>query len=193
MPPQILKKSGVDYMMTQKLSWNTVNFFPHHSFHWQGVRSHECAFPIPSVLADDSFSNGSRLQIDGTACLVHTLPEETYNSPAAPRALKKVEQNYREAGVSDHVLMLFGIGDGGGNTHHHSCHLGFAFKPHDCCWPRRLAGLHSSESASSNRAGRRPRRRAPRAAAARPEPCGSVPRHAGDRPRLLRQVARAVR
>ena len=68
------------------------------------------------MLADDSFSNGSRLQIDGTACLVHTLPEETYNSPAAPRALKKVEQNYREAGVSDHVLMLFGIGDGGGKT-----------------------------------------------------------------------------
>jgi alpha-mannosidase len=36
-------------MMTQKLSWNAVNFFPHHSFHWQGI--------------------------DGTKCLVHTLPE----------------------------------------------------------------------------------------------------------------------
>ena len=101
--------------MTQKLSWNTVNFFPHHSFHWQGI--------------------------DGTACLVHTLPEETYNSPAAPRALKKVEQNYREAGVSDHVLMLFGIGDGGGKTHHHPG-IWVAF----------------SQSASSNRADRRPRR-----------------------------------
>ena len=86
------------------------------------------------MLADDSFSNGSRLQIDGTACLVHTLPEETYNSPAAPRALKKVEQNYREAGVSDHVLMLFGIGDGGGKTHHQSCHLG-------CILPRVPAAI----------------------------------------------------
>ena len=47
--PQILKRSGVDYMMTQKLSWNTVNFFPHHSFLWTGI--------------------------DGTSCLVHTLPE----------------------------------------------------------------------------------------------------------------------
>ena len=55
-----------------------------------------------------------RQGIDGTKCLVHTLPEETYNSPAAPRAAKKIEQNYREAGVSDHALMLFGIGDGGG-------------------------------------------------------------------------------
>jgi alpha-mannosidase len=35
--PQILKKAGVDFMMTQKLSWNTVNFFPHHSFRWQGI------------------------------------------------------------------------------------------------------------------------------------------------------------
>jgi alpha-mannosidase len=86
--PQILKRSGVDYMMTQKLSWNTVNFFPHHSFNWQGV--------------------------DGTVALVHTLPEETYNSPALPRAVHKIATNYREAGVSDHALMLFGIGDGGG-------------------------------------------------------------------------------
>ena len=86
--PQILKRSGVDYMMTQKLSWNTVNFFPHHSFKWQGV--------------------------DGTVALVHTLPEETYNSPALPRAVHKVATNYREAGASDHALMLFGIGDGGG-------------------------------------------------------------------------------
>ena len=86
--PQILRKSGVPYMMTQKLSWNAVNFFPHHAFHWQGI--------------------------DGTRCLVHTLPEETYNSPAAPRAVKKIEQNYREAGVSEHALMVYGIGDGGG-------------------------------------------------------------------------------
>ena len=45
---------------------------------------------------------------------MHTLPEETYNSPAAPRSIAKIAANYREAGVSDHALMLFGIGDGGG-------------------------------------------------------------------------------
>lgn len=46
--------------------------------------------------------------------VLQTLPEETYNSPALPRAVHKVATNYREAGVSDHALMLFGIGDGGG-------------------------------------------------------------------------------
>ena len=86
--PQILKKSGVDYFMTQKMSWNQVNKFPHHSFYWQGL--------------------------DGTAVLTHMLPEETYNSTALPRALDKTEKNYAEKGVSDQALLLFGIGDGGG-------------------------------------------------------------------------------
>ena len=86
--PQILKKGGVDYFSTQKLSWSLVNPFPHQSFHWQGI--------------------------DGTAVLTHMLPEETYNSPAAPRSVRRIEQNYREKGISDRALMVFGIGDGGG-------------------------------------------------------------------------------
>jgi alpha-mannosidase len=86
--PQILKKAGVDCFMTQKISWNLINKFPHHSFHWQGI--------------------------DGSSVLAHMFPEDTYNSPAAPRSLHKIETNYREKGVSHHCLMLFGIGDGGG-------------------------------------------------------------------------------
>lgn len=86
--PQILKKSGHDYFMTQKLSWNVVNKFGHQSFHWEGI--------------------------DGTRILTHMLPEETYNSPAAARSLRKIATNYFERDVSDHALMVFGIGDGGG-------------------------------------------------------------------------------
>ena len=86
--PQLLKKSGVDYMMTQKLSWNVYNTHPHHSFLWEGI--------------------------DGSRVLVHLPPEDTYNSPAAPRSLVKIEQNYADKNVSKHALMLFGIGDGGG-------------------------------------------------------------------------------
>ncbi len=86
--PQILKKSGHAYFMTQKLSWNVVNQFPHQSFHWEGI--------------------------DGTRILTHMLPEETYNSPAAARSLRKIATNYFERDVSNHALMVFGIGDGGG-------------------------------------------------------------------------------
>ncbi|MGG6310260.1 alpha-mannosidase [Paenibacillus macerans] len=86
--PQLLKKSGVDYMMTQKLSWSVYNTHPHHSFMWEGI--------------------------DGTKVLTHLPPEDTYNSPAAPRSLAKIERSYLDRGVSEHALMLFGIGDGGG-------------------------------------------------------------------------------
>jgi alpha-mannosidase len=86
--PQILRLADVPYFSTQKLSWSLINVFPHHSFHWQGL--------------------------DGTAVLTHMLPEETYNSPAAPRSVRKIEENYKESGVSHHSLMIYGIGDGGG-------------------------------------------------------------------------------
>ncbi|WP_339192397.1 glycoside hydrolase family 38 C-terminal domain-containing protein [Paenibacillus sp. FSL E2-0230] len=86
--PQILAKSGVEYMMTQKLSWSEYNDHPHHSFYWEGI--------------------------DGTRVLTHLPPEDTYNSPAAPRSLAKIESDYLDRNVSGHALMLFGIGDGGG-------------------------------------------------------------------------------
>jgi alpha-mannosidase len=86
--PQIIQRSGMQYFSTQKLSWSLINNFPHHSFNWQGI--------------------------DGSRILVHMLPEETYNSPAAPRSITKIETNYAQKGVSRNALMIFGIGDGGG-------------------------------------------------------------------------------
>jgi alpha-mannosidase len=35
--PQILKKSGMDYFFTAKLTWNDTNAFPYDPFKWQGV------------------------------------------------------------------------------------------------------------------------------------------------------------
>ncbi|MBA4386342.1 MAG: alpha-mannosidase [Verrucomicrobia bacterium] len=86
--PQILKRSGVDYFMTQKLSWSKINSFPHHSFWWQGI--------------------------DGTKILTHMLPEDDYNSPVVPGKIHYLEANYKDKNVSDRALLLFGIGDGGG-------------------------------------------------------------------------------
>ncbi len=86
--PQIMKKCGVDYFMTQKLSWSETNRFPHHTFRWDGI--------------------------DGTEVLTHMLPEETYNSPVLPWGLHKAETVFCDKGISDRCLLLFGIGDGGG-------------------------------------------------------------------------------
>jgi len=86
--PQILKRSGLEVFMTQKISWNVVNRFPLQSFHWAGI--------------------------DGTEILAHLLPEETYNGPASAYSLKKIGDEYAQRDVSHHALMVFGIGDGGG-------------------------------------------------------------------------------
>lgn len=86
--PQILKLSGVDYFVTQKLSWSEHNKHPHHTFNWVGI--------------------------DGTSVLAHLCPEDTYNGSAMPRSLKKIERNYKDNAVCEEALMLFGIGDGGG-------------------------------------------------------------------------------
>ncbi|HBI73444.1 MAG TPA: alpha-mannosidase [Lachnospiraceae bacterium] len=86
--PQLLKKSGVDYFMTIKLSWNIHNKFPHHTFLWSGI--------------------------DGSEVLAHMPPEGTYNSAASPTSIHTAEEEYFEKGIADDCLMLFGIGDGGG-------------------------------------------------------------------------------
>jgi alpha-mannosidase len=86
--PQIMKKSGVDYFMTIKISWSEFNDFPHHTFIWKGI--------------------------DGSTVIAHMPPEGTYNSSAAPRAVLDCEEKFADKGVSGDCLLLFGIGDGGG-------------------------------------------------------------------------------
>ena len=86
--PQILKKSGNEVFMTQKLSWSQHNKFPHQTFRWRGI--------------------------DGTEIFTHMLPDETYNSPLLPNTLLHSEENYAESGLADEALILFGVGDGGG-------------------------------------------------------------------------------
>lgn len=86
--PQIIKKSGLDYFMTIKLSWNDTNKFPHHTFTWEGI--------------------------DGSEVFAHMPPEGEYNSPANPKWLLKSMETYQERKIDNKTLNLFGVGDGGG-------------------------------------------------------------------------------
>ncbi len=86
--PQILKKSGVDIFMTQKISWNEMNTFPHHTFMWEGI--------------------------DGTEILTHFLPTNNYNLENRPEQLAAAQKRFAQSDVQDGFLNLFGIGDGGG-------------------------------------------------------------------------------
>lgn len=86
--PQIIKKSGLDYFMTIKLSWNLRNVFPYKSFIWEGI--------------------------DSSSVIAHMPPEGTYNSPALPTSIIKAIEQYDEKEIAPIFLNVFGIGNGGG-------------------------------------------------------------------------------
>lgn len=86
--PQYLHGCGVDWFMTQKLSWNESNTFPHHLFIWEGI--------------------------DGTRIPAHQLPTNDYNFSNNPTGFLDTEKRFAESEVSEAFLNLFGIGDGGG-------------------------------------------------------------------------------
>ena len=86
--PQVMKLSGCRYFLTQKMSWNTVNEFPHHTFNWTGL--------------------------DGSTVFAHMLPESTYNGPMRGDMLTFGEKNFKQRNISNRAISLFGIGDGGG-------------------------------------------------------------------------------
>ncbi len=86
--PQVFAAGGCDRFVTQKLSWNKQNRFPHHTFRWEGL--------------------------DGTRVLTHFPPVDTYNAEIDAREIVASEANFREHAWSDRSLMPYGYGNGGG-------------------------------------------------------------------------------
>ena len=78
----------MDCFITQKLSWNLINKFPHSTFYWEGI--------------------------DGSKILTHFPPADTYNAQAnVKEAIFNVE-NFKDKERINESLYLFGNGDGGG-------------------------------------------------------------------------------
>lgn len=86
--PQIMRICGVSRFLTQKLSWNLVNKFPHHSFLWEGL--------------------------DGSTVLAHFAPSETYSAEIRVAEVMKAVTNLEDKGRVSQSMLLFGHGDGGG-------------------------------------------------------------------------------
>ncbi|CAN0033455.1 unnamed protein product [Lampetra planeri] len=86
--PQIMTSCGARRFVTQKLSWNLVNAFPHSTFHWEGL--------------------------DGTRVLTHFPPAESYECKVRVKEILKSASNNRDKGRTQHALLLYGFGDGGG-------------------------------------------------------------------------------
>ncbi len=86
--PQILSKFGIKYFLTQKISWNQTNKFPHNTFWWQGI--------------------------DGTRVWSHFPPADTYVGSCQPTEIIDSVKKHKDQARNDISLYVFGHGDGGG-------------------------------------------------------------------------------
>jgi len=86
--PQILQSAGVRFFLTQKLSWNELDRFPHHTFWWEGI--------------------------DGSRVLAHCPPTDTYSGEFRVAQMLKGLKEFAQHGVSRRSLYAYGYGDGGG-------------------------------------------------------------------------------
>jgi len=86
--PQLARRAGFRWFLTQKISWNDTTVFPHHSFWWKGI--------------------------DGTPIFTHFPPADTYAAEVTAAELSHAVTNFRDKSVASHSMMAFGYGDGGG-------------------------------------------------------------------------------
>jgi alpha-mannosidase len=86
--PQIARRAGFEWFLTQKISWNDTTKFPHHSFMWEGV--------------------------DGSQILTHFPPSDTYASDVSVENVMYSQRNFLDKDLSRNAILLYGWGDGGG-------------------------------------------------------------------------------
>ncbi|MGO4661349.1 alpha-mannosidase [Terrabacter sp. 2TAF16] len=88
--PQLMRRAGFEWFFTQKISWNQVNTFPHHTFLWEGI--------------------------DGSRVLSHFPPMDTYNAQLSGAEVALASRQFRESRVATGSIAPVGWGDGGGGT-----------------------------------------------------------------------------
>ncbi|KAI9807469.1 MAG: Glycoside hydrolase, 38 vacuolar alpha mannosidase [Phylliscum demangeonii] len=86
--PQICRLAGMSRFLTQKLSWNNINRFPHTTFNW--------------------------VALDGSQVLCHMPPSETYTASAHFGDVKRSISQHKSMDQDNTSMLVFGIGDGGG-------------------------------------------------------------------------------
>lgn len=103
--PQIMKKSGIKYFMTTKISWNEYTKIPYDTFKWRGI--------------------------DGSEILSHFIPAQhykkedmgdimtTYNGHLEPSQVMGGWHRYSQKDLNKNILFSYGWGDGGGGPTQH--------------------------------------------------------------------------
>lgn len=92
--PQICRLAGMTRFLTQKLSWNNINNFPHTTFNW--------------------------VALDNSQVICHMPPSETYTAEANFGDVKRSVSQHKSLDQDHTSLLVFGKGDGGGGpTYQH--------------------------------------------------------------------------
>ena len=95
--PQIMARSGLEYFVTSKLSWNDTDRQPYDTFFWRGI--------------------------DGTTIKAQLLTAQkfesdaiftTYNSDLSVSEVMGAWKRYEPKAANDEILICYGYGDGGG-------------------------------------------------------------------------------
>jgi len=100
--PQIMRKSGVDYFVTSKISWNEKNRHPYDIFRWRGIDGSEVnSYFLTSQERDVEHMN-------------EYVNRTHYNARLRPRFVVGTYDRLQQKNLSSEVLLPFGYGDGGG-------------------------------------------------------------------------------
>ena len=97
--PQILRKCGVDWFVTSKLSWNDTNRMPYDTFLWRGLDG--TGINSQFITAQDADRGNTK---NGTTYVCKT------NATMIAGTYKRYSQKH----LSDEAIVTFGFGDGGG-------------------------------------------------------------------------------
>ena len=97
--PQILKKCGVDWFVTSKISWNDTNTMPYDTFKWKGIDGTDI---------NTFFLTGQKM--------AKGEPDRrtTYVGHITAEMVAGTYQRYKNKSLNNEALLTFGFGDGGG-------------------------------------------------------------------------------
>lgn len=95
--PQIMERSGLDYFITSKLSWNDSDRHPYDTFFWRGIDGTETKAQLITAQ-----------KLDSEAIFT------TYNSDLSVSEVMGAWKRYEPKAVSDELVLCYGYGDGGG-------------------------------------------------------------------------------
>jgi alpha-mannosidase len=95
--PQLLARSGLDFFITSKLSWNDTDRHPYDSFFWRGIDGTE-----------------TKAQLITTQRFESEAVYTTYNSDLSVSEVMGAWRRFEPKRVQSDLLICYGYGDGGG-------------------------------------------------------------------------------